>query len=146
SLKENIELSRTISKEKMMELIRITGLEELVKKSGKGDGLQVGERGSNLSMGQRHLVALARAIVNDPAMLILDEPTTGLDVGLEKTLINQLKAVIAPEKTVIIITHRFTALDLVDRVIVLNNGRIVADGPKQKVLAALSGNNTKVTS
>jgi ATP-binding cassette subfamily B protein/ATP-binding cassette subfamily C protein LapB len=146
SLKENIELSRVISKEKMMELIRITGLEELVKKSGKGDGLQVGERGSNLSTGQKHLVALARAIVNDPAMLILDEPTTGLDVGLEKTLINQLKSIIAKDKTVIIITHRFTALDLVDRVIVLNNGKIVADGPKQKILAALSGTNTKATS
>jgi len=146
SLKENIELSRPISKEKMMELIRVTGLEDLVKKSGKGDGLQVGERGSNLSMGQRHLVALARAILNDPPMLILDEPTTGLDVGLEKTLINQLKSVIAPEKTVIIITHRFTALELVDRVLVLSNGRIVADGPKQKVLAALSGNTIKATS
>jgi len=146
SLKENIELSRTISKEKMMELIRITGLEELVKKSGKGDGLQVGERGSNLSTGQRQLVAMARAIVNDPPMLILDEPTSGLDVGLEKTLINQLKGVIASHKTVIIITHRFSALDLVDRVIVLNNGKIVADGPKQKVLAALSGQNTKATS
>lgn len=146
SLKENIELSSPISKEKMMELIRITGLEDLVKKSGKGDGLQVGERGCNLSMGQRHLVALARAIVNDPPMLIFDEPTTGLDVGLEKTLINQLKSVIAPQKTVIIITHRFTALDLVDRVIVLSNGRIVADGPKQKVLAALSGNNIKASS
>ena len=145
SLKENIELSRPISKEKMMELIRITGLEELVKKSGKGDGLQVGERGANLSMGQRHLVALARALVNDPSMLILDEPTTGLDIGLEKTLIHQLQNIIAPEKTVIIITHRFSALDLVDRVIVLNNGKIVADGPKQKVLAALSGNNAKVT-
>jgi len=146
SLKENIELSRPISKEKMMELIRVTGLEELVKKSGKGDGLQVGERGSNLSMGQRHLVALARAIVNDPSMLILDEPTTGLDIGLEKTLIYQLKQVIAPEKTVVIITHRFTALELVDRVVVLNNGKIVADGPKEKVLAALSGNNIKATS
>lgn len=146
SLKENIELSRTISKEKMMELIRITGLEELVKKSGKGDGLQVGERGSNLSTGQRQLVALARAIVNDPAMLILDEPTSGLDVGLEKTLINQLKSVIATEKTVLVITHRFSALDLVDRVIVLSNGRIVADGAKQKVLAALSGQNTKANS
>lgn len=143
SLKENIELSRTISKEKMMELIHITGLEELVKKSGKGDGLQVGERGGNLSTGQRQLVAMARAILNDPPMLILDEPTSGLDVGLENTLINQLKSVIAPEKTVIVITHRFSALDLVDRVIVLSNGRIVADGPKQKVLAALSGNSKK---
>jgi ATP-binding cassette subfamily B protein/ATP-binding cassette subfamily C protein LapB len=142
SLKENIELSKPISKEKMMEIIRITGLEELVKKSGKGDSLQVGERGSNLSTGQRHLVALARAILNDPPILILDEPTTGLDVGLEKTLVNQLKSVIAPQKTVVIITHRFTALDLVDRVIVLSQGRIVADGPKQKVLSALQG--TKV--
>lgn len=139
SLKENIELSHPISKEKMMELIRVTGLEELVKKSGKGDSLQVGERGSNLSSGQRHLVALARAILNDPPILILDEPTTGLDVGLEKTLVNQLKSVIAKEKTVVIITHRFTALELVDRVIVLNNGKIVADGPKQKVLEALQG-------
>jgi len=89
---------------------------------------------------------MARAIVNDPPMLILDEPTSGLDVGLEKTLINKLKGVIASHKTVIIITHRFSALDLVDRVIVLNNGKIVADGPKQKVLAALSGQNTKATS
>ena len=143
SLKENIELSRPISKEKMMELISITGLEELVKKSGKGDGLQVGERGSNLSTGQRQLVAMARAILNDPSMLILDEPTSGLDVGLEKTLINQLKSVIATDKTVIVITHRFSALDLVDRVIVLSQGKIVADGPKQKILAALSGNNKK---
>lgn len=139
SLKENIELSQPISKEKMMELIKITGLEELVKRSGKGDGLQVGERGSNLSTGQRHLVALARAILNDPPILILDEPTTGLDIGLEKTLVNQLKSVIAKEKTVIIITHRFTALELVDRVIVLSQGKIVADGPKQKVLEALQG-------
>ena len=146
SLKENIELSRTISKEKMMEIIKVTGLEELVKKSGKGDGLQVGERGSNLSTGQRQLVALARAILTDPSMLILDEPTSGLDVGLEKTLINQLKSVIAPEKTVIVITHRFSALDLVDRVIVLSQGKIVADGPKQKILDALSGNNKKANS
>ena len=143
SLKENIELSRPISKEKMMELISITGLEELVKKSGKGDGLQVGERGSNLSTGQRQLVAMARAILNDPSMLILDEPTSGLDVGLEKTLIKQLKSVIATDKTVIVITHRFSALDLVDRVIVLSQGKIVADGPKEKILAALSGNNKK---
>lgn len=136
TLKENIELSSPISKERMMELIKLTGLEDLVKKTGQGDSLQVGERGSNLSVGQRHLVALARAILNDPSIVILDEPTTGMDVGLEKTLINHVKQILE-KKTVIVITHRFAALDLVDRVIVLNNGKIVADGPKAKVLAAL---------
>ena len=136
TLKENIELSTPISKEKLMELIKITGLEDLVKKSGQGDGLQVGERGSNLSVGQRHLVALARALINNPPILILDEPTTGLDVGLEKTLISHMKQVLE-NKTLIVITHRFAALDLVDRIIVLNQGKVVADGPKNLVLASL---------
>ena len=136
TLKENIELSSPISKEKMMQLIKITGLEDLVKKSGQGDGLQVGERGCNLSVGQRHLVALARAILNDPPILLLDEPTTGLDVGLEKSLITHMKQILS-NKTLIVITHRFAALDLVDRVIVLNQGKVVADGPKNAVLAAL---------
>ncbi|WP_321315170.1 type I secretion system permease/ATPase [Halarcobacter sp.] len=136
TLKENIELSSPISKEKMMSIIKLTGLDDLVKKSGQGDGLQVGERGSNLSVGQRHLVALARAILKDPSTIILDEPTTGLDVGLEKTLITHIKEILK-DKTLLVITHRFAALELVDRVIVLNNGKIVADGPKDKVLAAL---------
>ena len=138
SLKENIELSAPISKEKMMEVIKMIGLENLVKKSGQGDGMPVGEGGTNLSVGQRHLVALARAIVNNPSVLILDEPTTGLDIGLERTLVNKLREIIV-DKTLIVITHRFTALDLVDRVIVLTEGKIVADGPKDKILAALRG-------
>ena len=138
SLKENIELSAPISKEKMMEVIKMIGLESLVKKSGQGDGMNVGEGGKNLSVGQRHLVALARAIVHNPSILILDEPTTGLDIGLERALVNKMDEIVE-DKTLIVITHRFTALDLVDRVIVLNEGKVVADGPKEKVLSALRG-------
>lgn len=136
TLKENIELSNPISKERMMELITLSGLEELVKKSAQGDGISVGERGANLSVGQKHLVGLARAIVNDPSILILDEPTTGLDVGLEKKLMNNLKNIIE-EKTLILITHRFAALELVDRVVIISDGKIVADGPRDVILNAL---------
>ncbi|APW66197.1 hypothetical protein LPB137_10225 [Poseidonibacter parvus] len=136
TLKENIELSTPVSKERLMQLIKITGLEDLVKKSGQGDGLQVGERGCNLSVGQRHLVALARALLKDPSILLLDEPTTGLDVGLEKSLISHMKQILQ-KKTLIVITHRFAALELVDRVIVLNQGKVVADGPRDTVLKAL---------
>jgi ATP-binding cassette subfamily B protein/ATP-binding cassette subfamily C protein LapB len=133
TLKENIELSESISKERIAEVIKKTGLETLVKKSRLGDSLQVGERGSNLSVGQRHLVALARAILNEPPILILDEPTTGLDIGLEQQLIAHIKQ-FTSDKTLLLITHRLAALELVDRVIVINNGQIAVDGPRDKVL------------
>ncbi|MFA5462388.1 MAG: type I secretion system permease/ATPase [Sulfurimonas sp.] len=138
SIKENIGLFKPISKSKMMEILKTTGLEELIKKAGKGDGLQVGERGSNLSVGQRHLVALARSLVNNPSILILDEPTTGLDMGLEKRVIEKLKTNLDVTQTLLIITHRLAALELVDRLIVINDGKIVADGPKEKVLQILN--------
>jgi len=137
SIKDNIAPSVAISKAKMMEIIQLTGLEDLIKKSGQGDGLQVGERGLNLSVGQRHLVTLARALVNEPAILILDEPTTGLDIGLEKKLIANLQTNLKKEQTVLVITHRLTALQLVDRVIVMDDGKIIADGPKEKILNLL---------
>jgi ATP-binding cassette subfamily B protein/ATP-binding cassette subfamily C protein LapB len=138
TLKENLELTRNISKKEMSDILKKTGLEKLVKGSAQSESLQVGERGSNLSVGQRHLVALARALMHQSPIIVLDEPTTGLDIGLEKQLVNHLNSTLK-EKTMIVITHRFAALDLVDRVILLNDGKIVADGPKQKVLSMLLG-------
>ena len=138
TLKENLELSRNISKEEMSELLAKTGLSNLVRKAGSADDFQVGERGLNLSVGQRHLVALARAMMSDAPILVLDEPTTGLDVGLEKQLVKHLDSTLE-DKTVVVITHRFAALELVDRVILVNEGKVVADGPKEKVLAMLQG-------
>lgn len=138
TLKENIEIGQNIGKDRLIKLLAMTGLEALVRRSGEGENFQVGEGGSRLSVGQRHLVGLARSLINDPSILILDEPTTGMDVGLEKEMINHLKPLVA-DKTLILITHRFAALELVDRVMVINNGRIVADGPKEEILAKLSG-------
>ena len=138
TLHENIALSRSISKDEIASLVKLTGLEALIKKGGVGDTLQVGENGDNLSTGQKHLVALARALVNDPKILILDEPTTGLDIGLESSVINRL-APIVKNKTLLLITHRFSALKLVDRVLVINDGKIVADGPRDEILAKLQG-------
>jgi ATP-binding cassette subfamily B protein/ATP-binding cassette subfamily C protein LapB len=138
TLKENLELSRSVSKHEMSLLLAKTGLANLVRKAGSADDFQVGERGSNLSVGQRHLVALARAMMSDAPILILDEPTTGLDVGLEKQLVEHLDTTLE-DKTVVVITHRFAALELVDRVILIHDGKVVADGAKDKVLAMLQG-------
>ncbi len=142
TLAENIALSRTISKAEISKLVHLTGLEELIKKGGVGDSLEIGENGDNLSTGQKHLVALARALVNDPSILILDEPTTGLDIGLENSVIQRLEPIVK-DKTLILITHRFSALKLVDRVIVLNEGKIVADGPTNIILEKLQGGKSE---
>jgi len=111
TLKENLELSRSISKEEMTQLLAKTGLASLVKKAGSAADFEVGERGSNLSVGQRHLVALARAMMSDAPILVLDEPTTGLDVGLEKQLVKELDKSL-DGKTLLVISHRFAALEL----------------------------------
>ena len=142
TLADNIALSRSISKDEIAKLIELTGLEELIKKGGVGDALEVGEYGNNLSTGQKHLVALARALVNNPSILILDEPTTGLDIGLENSVINRIEPLVA-DKTLLLITHRFSALKLVDRVIVINEGKIVADGPRDAILAKLQGGKSE---
>jgi len=136
TLRDNIEIGKQVGKDALIKLLAMTGLEELVKRSGEGENFQVGEGGSRLSVGQRHLVGLARALISNPSILILDEPTTGMDVGLEREMVEHLRP-ITKDKTLIVITHRFAALDLVDRVLVVNNGRIVADGPRDAILRQL---------
>ena len=138
SLKENIELSRSISKQEMTKLLEQTGLLDLVKKSSHSHSLDVGERGENLSVGQRHLVGLARALLDDAPIMILDEPTTGLDIGLERKLVEHLNTILK-DKTLIVISHRFAALELVERVILVSDGKVVADGKKEDILKLLKG-------
>jgi ATP-binding cassette subfamily C protein LapB len=96
----------------------------------------IGERGESLSGGQRQAVGIARAVLNDAPILLLDEPSSAMDHQSEETLKARLRAY-ASGKTVVLVTHRTALLDLVDRLIVVDNGQIMADGPKAQVVEAL---------
>jgi ATP-binding cassette subfamily C protein LapB len=117
---------------------KLCGLDEFINQHPQGFDLQVGERGINLSGGQRQAIAIARALLNDPAILVLDEPTNSMDNTTELNFKDRLKQILS-EKTLILVTHKSSMLTLVDRLIVLNEGKVVADGPKSDVLKALSG-------
>lgn len=90
----------------------------------------------SLSGGQRQAIALARALVRDPDILVLDEPTSNMDNASEQMIKNRLRTMLG-DKTLILITHRLSMLELVDRLVVMEGGRIVADGPKNDVLRRL---------
>ncbi len=137
SVKENIALGMPYADDQaILRAARIAGVADFLRMHPQGFGLQVGERGMNLSGGQRQAVAIARALLQDPEILILDEPTSSMDNASESLFCRRLQAEIK-DKTLILITHRHSMLALVDRLIVLDNGRIVANGPKDKVLADL---------
>lgn len=115
---------------------RIVGLDEYMQVLPEGYDLVVGERGERLSGGQRQAVALARAMVRDPSVLLLDEPTSAMDQGTEDRIKRRLAGALK-DKTLILITHRPSLLSLVDRLVVFDAGRIVADGPRDQVMTAL---------
>lgn len=117
--------------------IRCSGLDGFVARTAEGYMRQVGPHGSALSGGQRQSLLLARALVRDPKVLLLDEPTASLDVASEQAVIAGL-AEATRGKTLVVATHRLALLEIVDRVIWLEEGRIVADRPKADVLAQLA--------
>jgi len=112
------------------------GLAEFVNRHPDGFDMMIGERGDSLSGGQRQSVAIARALLMDPPILLLDEPTSAMDFSSEQQFKQRLKEA-AAHKTVIIVTHRNSLLDLATRVIVVDEGRVVADGPRDQVIQAL---------
>jgi ATP-binding cassette subfamily C protein LapB len=112
------------------------GLTEFVNRHPDGFDMMIGERGDSLSGGQRQGVAIARAFLLDPPIMLLDEPTSAMDFSSEQQFKERLKT-IAAHKTVIIVTHRNSLLDLATRVIVFDDGKVVADGPRDQVIQAL---------
>ncbi|QMV01966.1 type I secretion system permease/ATPase [Devosia sp. D6-9] len=138
SVKDNILLSNPeASEQHLLEVSRRAGVEEFVSRHPLGYDMPVGERGFLLSGGQRQAVALARTMLVDPKILFLDEPSSSMDLATERQLIGALSRTLAADHTVLIATHRFSLLQLVTRLMVVDNGRIVADGPRDAVLAQL---------
>ncbi|GEK49149.1 type I secretion system permease/ATPase [Bisbaumannia pacifica] len=139
SLRDNIIAgagSEGISDETLQQALEVAGLTELVNRHPLGLDMPVGERGESLSGGQRQSVAIARALVLDPTILLLDEPTSAMDHASEEAFKARLAA-LAEHKTLIVVTHRTSLLALVERIIVVDAGKVVADGPKEKVVTAL---------
>jgi ATP-binding cassette subfamily C protein LapB len=139
TLRENIVLNRPhVSSEDFLKVARLTGLDSMAAAHPLGFDLPIGEMGHGLSGGQRQLVALARCLITRPQILLMDEPTSSMDAQAEQLFIQHLKTLI-PGLTLVVVTHRPTVLELVDRLVVLDQTKVVADGPKAVVLAQLSG-------
>lgn len=137
SLKQNIVAdAHGQSDESILRIVQQVGLTPMIQRQPEGLEMSVGERGQKLSGGQRQAVAIARALINDPAILILDEPTSALDHSNEELVI-KLLAERSKDKTLILITHRTPLLALIDRLIVMDQGRVIADGPKENIMEAL---------
>jgi len=139
SLRENVMIGRPESTaDEFLRVLRLTGLDQVAAKHPKGINLPIGESGEGLSGGQRQLVSLARSLLARPRLLLLDEPTSAMDTQTETLFLEHLKRA-TQGQALVVVTHRPSLLALVDRIVVVDEGKIVADGPKDEVLAMLSG-------
>ena len=139
TLRDNVLLDRAAADpSKLGDAARLTGLDRVAAAHPLGWDLPVGESGALLSGGQRQLVALTRCLVTKPQILLMDEPTSSMDAQSEAAFLRQLKQA-SGHCTLLMVTHRPAVLELVQRVVVIDAGRVVLDGPKEQVLAALAG-------
>lgn len=122
----------------VMAAAELVGLSEVIRDAPRGLDQEVGEQGLSLSGGQRQLIALARALVLSPPMLLLDEPTSNLDALAERRFLEALAGQLKG-RTLLLVTHRAPLLQVVDRLLVIDRGRLLADGPRDEILARLAG-------
>jgi ATP-binding cassette subfamily C protein LapB len=132
--------TRQVTEYQLIRAVQLSGVSAFTDHNSQGLDQQVGESGNALSRGQRQSIVLARAILNSPQILLLDEPTASLDARAEKKFIEAINAT-AKDRTMLLITHKMDLLKLVDRILVLDKGKLIIDGPKDKVLAQLKGEN-----
>ncbi|MDW6026547.1 type I secretion system permease/ATPase [Mesorhizobium sp. BAC0120] len=145
TIKENLLMAKPdASDEEIIAAARQSGVDEFVSRHPRGYDMNVGERGSSLSGGQKQAVAIARLLIAKPKIVFLDEPSGSMDLASERLLIRQLSQAFDSDTTIIISTHRFSMLELVDRLIVVDQGRVIADGPKAQVIQALQKGSAEV--
>jgi ATP-binding cassette, subfamily C, bacterial LapB len=138
TLRDNLLLGAPhASDEELLRVAQVTGVAALAANHPKGYGMLIGERGETLSGGQKQAIALARALLAKPEVLLLDEPTSGMDMGSERMVLDALKPMLEG-RTLVVVTHKPSLLQFVDRIVVLNDGQKVADGPRDEVLQALN--------
>ncbi|WP_192737922.1 type I secretion system permease/ATPase [Bradyrhizobium sp. OAE829] len=139
-LRDNIALGKPeATDEEILEAARLSGVESFIAGHPMGYDMPISEGGRSLSGGQKQAIGLARVLIRKPRVLFLDEPTAHFDVRSEAEFLERLKAIRGERMTIIISTHRLSLLSMVDRLLLFDNGRLVADGPRDKVLAILQG-------
>jgi len=144
SVRENIAMScPQATEEDILEAAKASGVHDFVSRHPMGYDAPVGERGEGLSGGQRQAIALARAMLLKPNIMVCDEPTNAMDMEAENNFTNHIGEQIK-DKTFILITHRQHLLKLVDRLILVDQGKVVIDGPRDKVLEALAAGKVQV--
>lgn len=136
SIKDNLALGkREATDERLIEALRATGADQFLSRDSGGFDRAVGESGRSLSGGQRSFLSLARALVTPCELLFLDEPTGAMDAQTESLFVERLSQSLTAGQTLLVSTHRPALFGLCDRLIVLDNGRVVADGPVQEVIS-----------
>ncbi|HUE78949.1 MAG TPA: type I secretion system permease/ATPase [Sphingomicrobium sp.] len=139
SVRDNLMLGAAQATDnQLVDAVVRSGADIFLSRDAAGFDLPVGERGSRLSGGQRSLLVLARALVSPSKLLFLDEPSGAMDTQTELYFIEHLKTALAPDQTLVVATHRHNMLSILDRLIVIDAGRIIADGPRDQVLGHLS--------
>ena len=139
-LRDNIALGKPeATDEEVLLAARLSGVESFIAGHPMGYDMPISEGGRSLSGGQKQAIGLARVLIRKPRVLFLDEPTAHFDIRSEAEFLERLKAIRDERMTIIISTHRLSLLNMVDRLLLFDNGRLVADGPRDKVLAILQG-------
>lgn len=145
SIRENLLIANPhATDEEILEAMRLSCADRLLLNQPHGLDLKLRENGVGLSGGQKQSLLLARVLIRSPQILLLDEPTASLDDGTEATIIENLKGWLG-SRTVIVATHRYQVLNMVDRIIVVDGGRVVQDGPKDQILALLGGGGAQAS-